>query len=229
MGDIQLRTTYYTEELNQEVKTIFIRFKLKESVDFLSLCPLKFGFWLGFPKNKTLGFKKLVTDAESRDKNNNRLCAYQIYDIISQDDKPIINHTFKDFHKVSNISNITIQVFVTSNMKGIIRDFHDEKLLVYFPETYTKKIESVQLIVNGWIILDEDFKKVDWRSDKSPWLSLKNSEVEMYQAINKGPHDRPPYAQWTINLYEKLPRYAKEWSNTIYFGNLADGSEMLYR
>jgi hypothetical protein len=228
MGDIQLRTTYYTEELNQEVKAIFIRFKLKESVDFNSLCPLKFGFQFSFPSHNSLTFRKLVTDAEARDKNKNRLCAYKVSDI-SQDDKPYIKHEFQDFHKMTNISNITIQVFVTSDMKGNVRDFHDEILLVYFPKNLYQKIESVQLIVNGWIILNEDFNNVDWINDKSPWLNLINSGTEMFHAINKGPHEHPPSMQWTINLYDKLPEYAKEWSTTNLFGSLVDGLNMLYR
>ena len=93
MGDIQLKTTYYTEELNQEVKAIFIRFKLKESADFNSLCPFKFGFEFSYPSHTSLSFNKFVTDTDQKDNNNNRLCAYKVYDL-SPFDKPIIKHEF---------------------------------------------------------------------------------------------------------------------------------------
>jgi hypothetical protein len=228
LGNEQLRTIYYTEELNQEVKALFVRFKLKESVDFSDLCPMKFGIQFSSPNHTPINFRKLVTDFEIRDDAKNRLCAFQVFNV-SQEDNPKITNSFKDLHKNSKISFITIQIFVTNNMKGIVRDFHDEMLLTYFPKDLYQKIESIQLIVNGWIILNEDFENVDWRIDKSPWLSLIESKAEMYQPINKGPHDRPPSAQWTINLYNKLPEYAKEWSSTQWFGSLVEGLDILYR
>ena len=70
---------------------------------------------------------------------------------------------------------------------------------------------------------------MDWRIDKSPWLSLKSEDFEMHQAINKEPHEHPPNAEWTINLYDKLPDYNKELSSTIYFGDLVTGLNMLNR
>lgn len=228
IGNEQLKTIYYTEELNQEVKAIFIRFKLKESTDFSDLCPMKFGIQFGFRDISKLSFLKIIKDFEVRNQERDRLYALQIYDV-SKDDQPKITHSYKDIHKNSRTNSITIQVFVTSEIKCVIRDFHDEKLLINFQKDLLKKIESIQLIVNGWIILDEDFENVDWRIDNPQWLSLIDGKTEMYQPINKGPHDHPPYAQWTINLYNRLPEYSKEWSSTIYFGSIAKGIEVLYR
>ncbi len=228
LGNIQLKTIYYTEELNQKVKAIFLRFKLKESIDFSDLCPVKFGFQFSYSFHTELSFRKLITDVDARNNDDVRLNAYNIYDI-SQEDKPTINHHFMDIHKRPYIDDILLQVFVSNEMKGIVRDFHDKQLLVYFPINLYEKIESIELIVNGWIVLNQEFTNVDWRIDKSQWLSLKGEDVDMYQAINKGPHEDVPHAEWTINLYDKLPDYNKELSSTIYFGDLVNGLNMLHR
>ena len=114
-------------------------------------------------------------------------------------------------------------------MKGSVRDFHDELFTAKFPKNLYQIIESVQLIVNGWIILDENFNKVDWRIDESPWLNFITPEVAMYSPINKGHPERPPISQWTLNLYDKLPMYVKEFSSTQWVGSLADELRMLRR
>ena len=56
LGHEQLRSIYYTAELNQEVRAVFVRFKLQEKIVFKDICPLKFGIQFSYPHRTSICF-----------------------------------------------------------------------------------------------------------------------------------------------------------------------------
>jgi hypothetical protein len=225
IGVLQLRSIYYTEELNQVVKAIFIRFKLKQKTSFSDLCPLKFGIQFSASKQPNINFRNLIKDYEYWNINN-RYTSYQVFDI-SQDSKPTINQSAIELKTEISVDILTIMVLKPNHMQGIVRDFHDEEFIAYLPNKLLEMTDTIQLIVNGWVILDEKVEKVEWELDKSSWFDLAGEEMVLRRPVNDKYYSCSFVSPWVINLYGRIPDYDKTLSSSRDFNISPDGKNII--
>lgn len=200
IGKSQLVATFYTEELTHEIRTINFRIRLKQEEEFSDLCPLKFAFEFNPHGEAPLQFRRLVTNAEIK------LDSYNINEISIDQDNLIKTKTI--MNRTTRVHDILIPINVTDEMKkNIIKNFHDEFFFVYLPKNLIDKVESVELIVNGWVILRFDPKDYFWREEPSiEWTSSINNEIKLMKPWSSNfQGDHPPHGVWKINIYDTIP------------------------
>lgn len=226
----QLHLTEYMQELNHEIRAVYFRVKLKKVYSFEEICPLKFGFEFRPSEDSPLKFRKLVTNAGLTTRIGNKevpLVGYLISDVSFKDTATITNNfTFGRLRNTS-LQNISIPVEFPEHITAEVKDFHDENFFVYLQNSLLNKIDSIQLIVNGWVILDESPNNVFWSKDfVGEWLSLRNKETTLIRPITDPKGKTPPSILWRIRVYNKLPGYYESASSKLWPSSLVQGRHL---
>ncbi len=221
----QLKLTEYMQELNHEVRAIYFRVKLKKEYLFEEICPLKFGFEFNPGGDSPLKFRKLITNAELWNSVGYKKVlniGYIISDV-SFKDTATITTTYTLGRRISRIQNIDIPVEFGENITDAVKEFHDESFYAYFQSSLIDKIDSIQLVINGWAILDESPKNVFWREDPRKWLSLKSKDMGLVRPITDPKGENPPSYLWRLNVYNKIPVYNKKAAARVMPPSLTKG------
>jgi hypothetical protein len=226
LGNKQLHVINYTQELNNEIRTIYFRVTLKRGYSFDELCPFKFGFEFYSLGGAPFSFVELVTNAGFMKVSGNKeipIVSYLVSDIIQKDTSITVNK-HAEVERRTRLKNIWIPVLLLKGMRGNIKDFHDERIISYFPKILIDKMDSIGLVVNGWSILSESVKNVFWREVKDiKWLSLVDKEISLFQPITNPKGESPPSPLWRIDVYNKLPEYHKSLSQKLISSSLSEG------
>lgn len=220
LGRRQLHLVEYMQELNHEVRAVYFRLKLNKEYSFEEICPLKLGFEFRPSEDSPLKFRKLVTNADRRTRIGNKdvpLVGYFISDVSFNDSATITNNFTLGRLRNTKLQNILIPVEFTEDITDAVKEFHDENFFVYLQNSLINKIDSIQLIVNGWVILDESPHNVFWgKSFVGEWLSLKNKEITLDRPMTD-PHGKtPPIILWRISVYNKLPGYYESAASRLF-------------
>ena len=225
LGRKQLHLTNYMHELNHEIRTIFFRVKLKKEVAFAEICPLKLGFEFNPSDKSSFRFRILVNNAEAKTGNSSNpmtMVSYNILDASFEDTARITNHYTEAYREV-RLLNIVIPVYLTEDIKDVVKNFHDESFIPRIQNSLIDKIDSLELIVNGWSILSVSTKDVFWRKEISNWVSLIDNEIPLFIPITNPKGVKPPSALWRINVYNKFPNFYKNLSYRDYPPSLVKG------
>lgn len=215
IGNSQLKATFYTEELNQEIRNIYLQIHLKEKVKFKDLIPFEFAFEFDPIGEGKFRFRKLIESGEisfNEDEDKKLFVSYKISEI-SADGTSIISSTSIS-EATDELIDISIPVYLTEEIeKNKVRDFHDKFFVVYLPDILIKKATSIELIVNGWGILVGDISSAYWGEERVlSWKVLEGNKIKLkmpWSDNSEGSH----HVLWLINLYQVIPQKYEEFSS----------------
>lgn len=204
LSKTQLKAIFYTEELNQNIGTVLLRFKLKEKYLFQDLCPFWIIFELATVSNDKIKYRELIENGDThRVSGNNDLLteSYHIYQI--QDDGKCIGPNIQGHFNIE-VENL-VRKFDFPPDAGKIKDFHDEKIYLWVSESLLDNVIFIELVVNGWAIFHRNIDKTEWRkvniSDR--WPEFKNKDLVLFR--NWKDENTPTYPGWKMNLYNDIP------------------------
>ena len=204
MGKIQLKATFYTEELNHKIGKVLLRIKLNNRIPFQNLCPIGFLFEINTRSNTKLKYRSFIDNGNTYD-NGLMTESYKIY-YIQPDGKCTGGHILG--HLTTEVENIVIELNYPPDV-GLLKDFHDEKLHVFLPENILNQSIFIELVVNGWAIFHRNIDRSDWsRLEKAHmavmWPEIPYGDLELYQNWNED-RNVQRYAGWLIDLYSNIP------------------------
>lgn len=199
--DTLLKATYYTQELSQTINDIWFRVIFRKTVDISSIVPFKIVLDMYPPNDVQTKIRNrfLIESVEMRN-NQGALPAFRIKidntlrgELISQQIR----------YPNPNINAIVVPLMLPGQHMLNIKDFHKEPFIVLLPDNIIQIADRIQLIVNGWVILDESADSVAWKSDGKGKVLDNIGDVSDLKrsAVKEG----VPYSLWVINLYEQLP------------------------
>lgn len=213
IGNAHLKAIFYTEALNQQIGKVLLLIKLKKSMSFAELCPLRvaFGIWTYIPQKKIKS--NFFIESPSANPGDRRAVSYSNYRI--EDDGRLTGGHIRGTPQ-TELEFFTVELDFTANI-GQLKEFHDEKLFVLMTDDMLERTSFIELIVDGWVILHKDIIKSHWRKDKGvsvEWPKFKYKEVEFYRNWNDD--SGIGYSGWRIDLYNQIPfRYSSgvsRWS-----------------
>jgi len=204
MGEMQLKATFYTEELNHKIGKVLLRIKLNKRMLFQDLCPIGFLFEINTRSNIKMKYRSFIDNGNTSD-NGVMMESYQIYQV-QDNGKCTGGHILG--HLTSEVENIVIELDYPSDV-GLLKDFHDEKLHLYLPKNILNHSSFIELVANGWAILHRNIDSSDWsKLDKSHvaimWPEFKYDKLELFQNWNED-RNVQRYAGWLIDLYSNIP------------------------
>jgi len=219
LGNRTLKVVNYSQELEHEVRSIYLRLSLNRTYLFKDLCPFAFAFEFRPTEKKSMEFKKLVLNGKEQMSINGKIfraVSYFITDIYFQDTIT----GFKTFYQGTNdisLDNILIPIYLKESEKTKILDYHDEYFSAYLQKKLIDKIDTIEFIVNGWSILEEPLtKKITCVNAESiPWLKSISKELDLYQPTESDP-SHAPWSFWRIRVYNRLPKYNIKLSGNSY-------------
>lgn len=210
IGKSQLDATFYTEALNHEVRTVYVRIKLNKKYKYNDLPKLFFAVDFNPLDNKKYQFRKLFenTSVFTHTKNGIRtaLLSYTLYELDFKKGA-VIKELYRSA-PIAELSEFLIPIYLPKNSNGIkVKDFHDEPITFQISNSLLNISDSIEFIVNGWILLDDDLSNIKRGNTPLPWEALRKSKEPF---SNK---------RLRINIYEEIPNkdislYSKDISNS---------------
>lgn len=207
----------YTASLDEPIRDVLILIKLDETTAFGNLCPLEIGFELSkFDSSGTFRALRIrIQDSlliKSSGESELRLSSYKIIYISHPEE------TAREFIYGPGqiaITELTIPIWYASGESesepfSKLRDLNSTHFTPYLPSTFISKVQSIHLIVNGWVIGEYDVKTAFWKSTTVDWKPF-DSPVELMEPWDRDFHgDQPPRGLWSVNLFTSVPEYKGE-------------------
>ncbi len=205
IGESQLKAIFYTEELNHEIREIYLKINLKKEDRFKDLCPFGVGIEFNDYNDNPFKFKKVVKSNNISYNKGDKEIFLESYDISSINDDGSVLDSIKISSENEYVSQLLIPIYLSNNLKNLVKDFHNEFFRVYLPENLINKTNSIELVVNGWAILEKDISKVFWREE--PMLDegiLKDDGVKLKRPWSSSfEKERHPSNLWLVNVYKE--------------------------
>ena len=213
IGTSQLRATFYTEQLNDPVRSLYFRISLKKPTSFDQLKPLHFAFELKETDKKTI-FRRYVTHGGAKMMRGGNEVPAENYDIktLSTEDASE-TRSFNYGTMAPVVKDIRIPVKLDEEI--LLRDFHDEMFHAYINDDLLDKVEFIELIVNGWVFLHATPESVHWRdrpmARMSGWQKFPYKELTLKDAISN-PQTELWDQMWRLDLMSEIPTFYKKLS-----------------
>jgi hypothetical protein len=222
--NVQMSLLKFSQELSNEIRSIYLRINLKKKYAFSDLCPLKIAFEFNNFERIPFRFRKLIVNGPqdiiwfNKPANN-----YIFFDIGFGDTIKILNQV-RSIVRKDTLKDILIPILITKEIKGIIRDFHDKNFYLYLQKSLVSKMESLELIVNGWSIIDSKFENAFWgREGSSDWFSFIFKDIKLVSPMIQPDELKPPGVIANIDLYRKIPKFDSDLSRKTIYSFLNEG------
>lgn len=209
IGTNQLLATFYTEELSQNISSMWFKIKLKEEIEYADLLPLVFAIEIAFDKYNSNTTRFYITDAGMVANSKEKRTPVSSYRIVSgalkrKEDK-IYSEMFAPSQK--SLNEIVVPITLFEQDKMTIKQFQDYSIIVFLPDSIINIATHLEFIINGWAILDQSINSAVWVQNPAnySWYHIGNIENLKRSATND-PSVAPAFSLWSLNLFQCIPK-----------------------
>ncbi|GJQ47970.1 MAG: hypothetical protein HKUEN01_03560 [Candidatus Kuenenia stuttgartiensis] len=209
IGQNQLFATFYTEELSQNISSMWLKIMLKEEMEYAKLLPLAFAIEISFDKYNSNTTRFYITDAGTMANSKGKSTPVSSYRVVSgalkrKEDK-IYSEMFAPSQK--SLNEIVVPITIFEQDKMTIKQFQDYSIIFFLPDAIIDIATNLEFIINGWAILDQSINSAVWVRNpaKYSWYHVGNIENLKRSATND-PSVAPAFSLWPLNLFQGIPK-----------------------
>ena len=212
-GKTQLQATFYTEELDQKVQSMYVKIKLEKQIKYSELLPFHFIITLIFEKPNVERLERIfyIQDGGLRKpgSDNPILASYKISRGIRSNVNKIDSQIFSNSQIF--IDEISVPIVWEGHETMKIKDFHDQAVVYHLPDSILKLAKSVEFVINDWVVLDKRIETAVWVPQKVVWDPI--GEInDLKRSARTDPSKGIPYSLWIINLLNDIPKKYTEFN-----------------
>jgi hypothetical protein len=211
----QLQATQFAAAMGDPVRDIVIVLTFKQDYNSESISPIDAGFeFLGFDRANDAQAVYLAVhyDASIQDHvvMGQKSSYFRIRWAYTKEDKPSEYGMIVAPKAV--IPKISIPFSFKPKKDGAfvsLRDFNGALFHPWLSKVLLDKTAKIELLVNGWIVMEADPASAYWKSEKAEW-SVFDAPMELETPWSSDFHgDKPPRGLWWLDFLDSVPKYEK--------------------